>query len=117
MTRRVEKASRSRLMQDIIAEFDDRPEASTAHGGAADGYGGENPVLQTMKERQHYEEENFVRLHVKQRERKAMEKSQISRFEDEFDVRRGAWMLLVRAQVHVCLMAVSNTRPWAISRI
>lgn len=54
--RQKEKAIRSRLIQDLVVDFDDRPEEQRVVGG----YG--EIEDEEIKDRNRYEEENFVRL-------------------------------------------------------
>ncbi|KAI0242365.1 hypothetical protein L0F63_002192, partial [Massospora cicadina] len=66
--RQREKAARSRLMKDLVNDFDDRPEEQRIIGTFEEA---EDPEL---AERRRYEEENFVRLQPsKKAERKIRE--------------------------------------------
>ncbi|CAG8468606.1 1852_t:CDS:2 [Ambispora gerdemannii] len=67
------RASKSRLMRDILAEYDDHPEEIDATGGVNEGIGlAEKGLDVRLAERTRYEEENFVRLVVSKKEMRKM---------------------------------------------
>ncbi|KAJ3033381.1 hypothetical protein HDV00_006400 [Rhizophlyctis rosea] len=84
------RASSSRLLADLRAQYDSRPEEMTAHGT---GYGtkevGASVDDERFAEREKYEEENFMRLSMTREDKrihKRLEKrGGLARFEDEFD--------------------------------
>ncbi|KAI9472800.1 Sas10/Utp3/C1D family-domain-containing protein, partial [Coemansia mojavensis] len=69
--RLMERASRSRLVQDLMAEYDDRPEKSTASGNPSVGIH-DSRMERLATERARYEEENFTRLAMNKKERKGL---------------------------------------------
>lgn len=81
--RMLQKATRSRLIQDLMVEFDERPEEETATGGARASYG-ENVSELREKERTEFEESNFTRLQLTKKDKQEMKRHRFSRFEDEF---------------------------------
>ncbi|RKP25701.1 hypothetical protein SYNPS1DRAFT_15283 [Syncephalis pseudoplumigaleata] len=85
--RLLEKAAKSRLIQDLVAEYDDRPERMGVEGGARDGYGGDDALERREQERVRYEEENFTRLSLSKREARRMRDGGLTRFTNEFKVR------------------------------
>lgn len=84
--RLLEKAAKSRLIQDLVAEYDDRPEQQGVEGGARDGYGGEDALDAREKERTQYEEDNFTRLTLSKKEARRVRDGGLNRFTDEFKV-------------------------------
>jgi hypothetical protein len=87
-----EKASRSRLLNELRAQYDDRPEEQTAEGT---GYGAHeigNEFDEKWKERERFEEENMVRLNMTREDkklRKHLEKrASTTRFQNDFEVTR-----------------------------
>jgi U3 small nucleolar ribonucleoprotein protein LCP5 len=82
--RLLEKAAKSRLIQDLITEYDDRPEQQDVEGGVRDGYGGEDLLGARERERIRYEEENFTRLTLSKKEARRMRDGGLNRFTDEF---------------------------------
>lgn len=89
--RTLEKASRSRMLNDLRAQYDDRPEEMTAEGT---GYGaaeiGASKEDEKWAEREKYEEDNYTRLNMTRLDKKlykTLEKRGGSlRFQNEFDV-------------------------------
>ncbi|KAJ3065318.1 hypothetical protein HK102_007932 [Quaeritorhiza haematococci] len=86
--RQMEKAQRSRLMNELRAQFDERPEEMTAEGT---GYGARevgNELDDRWTEREQYEEENFVRLNLSREDKKArkaiLKRGGLMRFQNEF---------------------------------
>ncbi|KAI9595717.1 hypothetical protein BDF19DRAFT_476315 [Syncephalis fuscata] len=82
--RLLEKAAKSRLIQDLVAEYDDRPEQMGVEGGARDGYGGDDALEKREKERTRYEEDNFTRLSLSKQETRRMRDGGLHRFTNEF---------------------------------
>ncbi|KAI8055176.1 hypothetical protein BDF22DRAFT_741764 [Syncephalis plumigaleata] len=82
--RLLEKAAKSRLIQDLVAEYDDRPERMGVEGGARDGYGGDDALEKRERERTRYEEENFTRLSLSKQEARRMRDGGLHRFTNEF---------------------------------
>ncbi|KAJ2807659.1 hypothetical protein H4R20_001202 [Coemansia guatemalensis] len=80
--RMAERASRSRLVRDLMVEYDDRPEMSTASGNPSVGIT-DARMERLAEEKARYEEENFTRLAVGRKERKGMRK-RLAGLEDEF---------------------------------
>ncbi|RKP11160.1 hypothetical protein THASP1DRAFT_11937, partial [Thamnocephalis sphaerospora] len=85
--RMLEKAAKSRLIRDLVAEYDDRPEEQGVEGGARDGYGGDDALDIREKERTRYEEDNFTRLTLSKKEARRARDGGMNRFTDEFKVR------------------------------
>ncbi|PKY44918.1 hypothetical protein RhiirA4_459370 [Rhizophagus irregularis] len=75
--RLLSRASKSRLIKDLIDEYDDRPEESTLVGSSQKDDNTE------LEERLRYEEENFIRLSLSKKELKRLKKN--TTFEDEFE--------------------------------
>ncbi|CAJ0909311.1 13251_t:CDS:2, partial [Entrophospora sp. SA101] len=79
------KASNSRLVQDLMLEYDDRPEESDIIGGLQHpgGVRIRDKVDKVIEERNRYEEENFIRLNVSKKEKRKAK--MLKKFEDEFE--------------------------------
>ncbi|KAI8578556.1 hypothetical protein K450DRAFT_246338 [Umbelopsis ramanniana AG] len=84
-SRLVEKASRSRIMRDLMAEMDDRPEEVDALGGVNEGMGFGDSLDRHIQEKDKYEENNYVRLAVTRKEKKRLQNNNRMRFDNEFD--------------------------------
>ncbi|CAO3620524.1 unnamed protein product [Cunninghamella blakesleeana] len=80
-----EKASRSRLMKDLMSEMNDAPEEIDVFGGVNEGTGYGEQMDRKMKEKNDYEESNYVRLAVTRKEKKHLQAKNKMRFESEFD--------------------------------
>ncbi|KAI8078892.1 Sas10/Utp3/C1D family-domain-containing protein [Halteromyces radiatus] len=80
-----EKASRSRLMKDLMTEMNDAPEELDALGGVNEGTGYGERMDRKMAEKNDYEENNYVRLQVTRKEKKHLMAKNKMRFESEFD--------------------------------
>ncbi|KAI9021447.1 Sas10/Utp3/C1D family-domain-containing protein [Phycomyces nitens] len=80
-----EKASRSRVMKDLMAEMNDAPEEVDVRGGVNEGTGYGDRVDSLIAEKSQYEENNYVRLAVTRKEKKRMQSKNKMRFESEFD--------------------------------
>ncbi|KAI8597226.1 hypothetical protein EDD21DRAFT_311086 [Dissophora ornata] len=77
------RAAKSRVMKDLVSEFDDRPEEmSLSNDGVHFGMGMDDKQL----EREKYEEENFTRTMLSKKELNRLRKGAIPRFENEFEV-------------------------------
>src|SRR5205814_104668 len=61
------KASKSRLMKDLMEEYDDRPEESAIIGSTQNNQNNDNAELE---EKLRYEEENFIRLNISKKDLK-----------------------------------------------
>ncbi|KAF9113948.1 hypothetical protein BGX27_000479 [Mortierella sp. AM989] len=76
------RAAKSRVMKDLVSEFDDRPEEmSLNNDGVHFGMGMDEKQL----EREKYEEENFTRTMLSKKELNRLRKGTIPRFENEFE--------------------------------
>ncbi|GAB5587919.1 hypothetical protein Unana1_02819 [Umbelopsis nana] len=84
-SRLMEKASRSRIMRDLMSEMDDRPEEVDALGGVNEGMGFGDKLDRQMMEKDQYEENNYVRLAVTRKEKKRLQGNNRMRFDNEFD--------------------------------
>lgn len=73
-------------MRELVTELDDRPEEVDALGGVNEGMGFGDRADQALKERDQYEEENYVRLTMSKKDKKRLMGTGRMRFEDEFDV-------------------------------
>ncbi|CAM0136355.1 hypothetical protein VKS41_006837 [Umbelopsis sp. WA50703] len=83
--RLMEKASRSRIMRDLMEEMGDRPEEVDALGGVNEGMGFGDKLDRQMQEKDQYEENNYVRLAVTRKEKKRLQNNNRMRFDNEFD--------------------------------
>ncbi|KAI8337796.1 Sas10/Utp3/C1D family-domain-containing protein [Blakeslea trispora] len=81
-----EKASRSRIMKDLMSEMSENPEEVGVYGGVNEGTGYGDRVDNLIAEKNQYEEDNYVRLAVTRKEKQRMNKNRKMRFESEFDV-------------------------------
>lgn len=78
------RASKSRVMKDLVSEFDDRPEElSLSNEGVHFGMGMDDK----QQEREKYEEETFTRTMLSKKELNRLRKGNLPRFENEFEVR------------------------------
>ncbi|KAJ1654550.1 hypothetical protein IWQ61_005541 [Dispira simplex] len=77
-----ERAARSTLVKELMAEYDHRPEQAAVHGNS--GIGGTESLRRRQEERAKYEEDNFVRLSLTRRERQELKKARFTRLDDEF---------------------------------
>ncbi|KAG0044589.1 hypothetical protein BGZ83_010178 [Gryganskiella cystojenkinii] len=76
------RAAKSRVMKDLVSEFDDRPEEmSLSNDGVHYGMGMDDK----QRERENYEEENFTRTMLSKKELNRLRKGSLPRFENEFD--------------------------------
>ncbi|KAJ2157488.1 hypothetical protein GGF46_004460 [Coemansia sp. RSA 552] len=80
--RMMERAARSRLVKDLMVEYDDRPEMATSTGNASIGIK-DSRMERLAVEKERFEEENFTRLAMGKKERKGMGK-RLTGLEDEF---------------------------------
>ena len=81
-----EKASRSRLMKDLMTEMSENPEEIGVFGGVNEGTGYGDRIDNVIAEKDRYEEDNYVRLAVTRKEKQRLDKNKKMRFESEFDV-------------------------------
>ncbi|KAF9424984.1 hypothetical protein BGZ94_007950 [Podila epigama] len=76
------RAAKSRVMKDLVSEFDDRPEEmSLSNDGVHYGMG----MDEKQRERENYEEENFTRTMLSKKELNRLRKGALPRFENEFE--------------------------------
>ncbi|KAG0358354.1 hypothetical protein BGZ54_010462 [Gamsiella multidivaricata] len=76
------RAAKSRVMKDLVSEFDDRPEEMSLNNeGVHFGMGMDEKQL----EREKYEEDNFTRTMLSKKELNRLRKGTIPRFENEFE--------------------------------
>ncbi|KAG0325380.1 hypothetical protein BGZ99_000692 [Dissophora globulifera] len=76
------RAAKSRVMKDLVSEFDDRPEEmSLSNDGVHFGMGMDDK----QREREQYEEENFTRTMLSKKELNRLRKGNLPRFENEFE--------------------------------
>ncbi|KAJ2785670.1 hypothetical protein H4R18_000361 [Coemansia javaensis] len=80
--RMMDRAARSRLVRDLMEEYDERPEAATASGNPSVGRR-DAQMERLALERERYEEENFTRLTVGRKERRGM-RVKLTGLDDEF---------------------------------
>jgi U3 small nucleolar ribonucleoprotein protein LCP5 len=88
-----EKASRSRLMKDLMSEMSENPEELGVFGGVNEGTGYGDRIDSVIAEKNQYEEDNYVRLSVTRKEKKRMNSNKKMRFESEFDV--GLFIMII----------------------
>ena len=78
------RAAKSRVMKDLVSEFDDRPEeVSLTNEGVHFGMGMDDK----QREREEYEETNFTRTMLSKKEINRLRKGTLPHFENEFEVR------------------------------
>ncbi|KAJ1950502.1 hypothetical protein IWQ62_006559 [Dispira parvispora] len=77
-----ERAARSTLVKELMAEYDHRPEQAAVHGNS--GMGGTESLRRKQEERAKYEEDNFVRLSLTRKEKQELKKARFTRLDDEF---------------------------------
>ncbi|CAG8504918.1 10897_t:CDS:2, partial [Acaulospora colombiana] len=82
-SRMLARASKSRIMKDLIAEYDDRPEEVDIIGGVHGGTVADERLEKELEERRRYEEENFIRLPMSKKELQKIRDR--TKFEDEFE--------------------------------
>ncbi|KAF9953834.1 hypothetical protein BGZ70_000105 [Mortierella alpina] len=76
------RAAKSRVMKDLVSEFDDRPEEmSLTNDGVHFGMGMDDK----QREREEYEETNFTRTMLSKKEINRLRKGALPRFENEFE--------------------------------
>ncbi|KAF9930507.1 hypothetical protein FBU30_000401 [Linnemannia zychae] len=76
------RAAKSRVMKDLVSEFDDRPEElSLTNDGVHYGMGMDDK----QREREEYEEANFTRTMLSKKELNRLRKGALPRFENEFE--------------------------------
>ncbi|CAG8535654.1 342_t:CDS:2, partial [Scutellospora calospora] len=82
-SRLIARASKSRIMKDLIAEYDDKPEEIDVTGGVREELIHDKRIEEKLAERNRYEEENFIRLSIPKKELKKLSSSK--KFENEFE--------------------------------
>ncbi|KAG0336298.1 hypothetical protein BG004_008116 [Podila humilis] len=76
------RAAKSRVMKDLVSEFDDRPEEmSLSNDGVHFGMGMDDK----QREREQYEEDNFTRTMLSKKELNRLKKGNLPKFENEFE--------------------------------
>ncbi|KAJ2768782.1 hypothetical protein IWQ57_003389 [Coemansia nantahalensis] len=80
--RLMDRAARSRLVRDLMEEYDDRPETATASGNSSVAIR-DGRMERLAAERQRYEEDNFTRLNTSKKDRRAM-LPEMAGLDDEF---------------------------------
>ncbi|KAL1929516.1 hypothetical protein VTP01DRAFT_1654 [Rhizomucor pusillus] len=80
-----ERSSRSRVMQDLMAEMQDAPEEADVHGGVHEESGAGDSLDRFIKEKDRYEEDNYVRLVTTRKEKRRRNAKNNLRFDNEFD--------------------------------
>ncbi|KAI9494906.1 Sas10/Utp3/C1D family-domain-containing protein [Zychaea mexicana] len=80
-----ERSSRSRVIRDLMADMNDAPEEVDAMGGVNEGMGYGERFDEQLKEKDDYEENNYVRLAVTRKEKQRLKAKNRMRFETEFD--------------------------------
>ncbi|KAJ2228420.1 hypothetical protein H4R99_006189 [Coemansia sp. RSA 1722] len=80
--RMMERASRSRLVRDLMSQYDDRPETASASGNP-DRALVDSRMERLAEQTARYEEDNFKRVSMKKKERKGM-RTRLVELEDEF---------------------------------
>lgn len=103
-----EKASRSRLMKDLMTEMSENPEEIGVFGGVNEGTGYGDRIDNVIAEKDRYEEDNYVRLAVTRKEKQRLNKNKKMRFESEFDVSLADQKLYVESLLIVCLIQNLN---------
>ena len=94
-SRMKEKASRSRLMKDLMTEMSENPEELGVFGGVNEGTGYGDRIDNVIADKNKYEEENYVRLAVTRKEKQRLNSNKKMRFESEFDVSSGIYFFNV----------------------
>ncbi|KAI9277242.1 Sas10/Utp3/C1D family-domain-containing protein [Phascolomyces articulosus] len=80
-----ERSSRSRVIRDLMVDMNDAPEEVDALGGVNEGMGYGERLDRQIKEKDDYEENNYVRLTTTRKEKQRMNAKNRMRFETEFD--------------------------------
>ncbi|CAG8554399.1 12254_t:CDS:10 [Racocetra fulgida] len=83
-SRLIARASKSRIMKDLIEEYDDKPEEFDASGGVRAEMMHDKRIEEKLAERNRYEEENFVRLPIPKNELKKLKNSS-KKLENDFE--------------------------------
>ncbi len=83
-----EKASKSRLLKDLQSQYDERPDDMDASGTGFNAKDSYSKLDEEWKEREAFEEENFIRLTASKKQKKEkdklMKQGGILRFQNEF---------------------------------
>ncbi|KAI9319893.1 Sas10/Utp3/C1D family-domain-containing protein [Dichotomocladium elegans] len=100
--RRREKASRSRVIRDLMVDMNDTPEEVDVHGGVTESFVFGDRLDHQIAEKRRYEEDNYVRLITTRKEKKRMNaKKNRMNFENEFDrERERVASLITRTPTH-----------------
>ncbi|KAJ2742964.1 hypothetical protein GGI20_004097 [Coemansia sp. BCRC 34301] len=80
--RMMDRAARSRLVRDLMTEYDDRPEMSSASGNPSTVIR-DSRMERIAEDRTRYEEDNFTRLTMGRKERRGM-RTKLAGLDDEF---------------------------------
>ncbi|CAG8794127.1 25776_t:CDS:2, partial [Racocetra persica] len=80
----IARASKSRIMKDLIEEYDDKPEEFDASGNVRAEMMYDKRIEEKLAERSRYEEENFVRLPIPKNELKKLKNSS-KKLENDFE--------------------------------
>ncbi|KAJ1673517.1 hypothetical protein EV182_005076 [Spiromyces aspiralis] len=78
-----EKAARSRLVQDLMSEYDNRPEVITASGNTGGVGTLDGRAEREVSERRTFEEDNFTRLSLNRKQKRKL-KQGFKRLDDDF---------------------------------
>ncbi|PWA02833.1 hypothetical protein BB558_001016 [Smittium angustum] len=79
-----ERAAKSRIIQDLVSEFDNRPETSSSWGTSDSiGVASSTKAENIRRERTKYEEDHFIRMVVSKKDKKSLRQG-IQRLDDEF---------------------------------
>jgi hypothetical protein len=129
-----ERASRSRLLQDLAEQLDERPEEVSVQGsgyasthtrsgnGSSSMHGTEDD--HKWAERENFEEEHFLRLSMSKKDKQLQKRlgsgrASLMRFQNEFSVRLRVlyFILLMKEFLHTCVFFGKKNRTWTrISR-
>lgn len=80
-------------MQDLMAEMQDAPEEADVHGGVHEETGAGDSLDRFIKEKDKYEEDNYVRLVTTRKEKRRRNAKSNLRFDNEFDVRASSQII------------------------
>ncbi|KAJ2817446.1 hypothetical protein FBU31_006225 [Coemansia sp. 'formosensis'] len=80
--RMMDRAARSRLVRDLMTEYDDRPEMSSASGNPSMVVK-DSRMERLAEDRTRYEEDNFTRLNMGRKEKRGL-RTKLAGLDDEF---------------------------------
>lgn len=103
-----ERSSRSRVMQDLMAEMQDAPEEADVHGGVHEESGAGDSLDRFIKEKDRYEEDNYVRLVTTRKEKRRRNAKNNLRFDNEFDVSLELNCLLIAWKLNLYVLQNLN---------